>query len=118
MLCSRLQETKGEKRVEVVKYYVAYLQADQALKIATYQMQTVAQESDSPTRNPQQVASHRLQPDPSQITNSLNNKEYVAAATEMLTASAQARVALEELAACVGLSAQETLVVFNERESP
>lgn len=114
VLRSRLQETKGEKRVEVVKYYVAYLQAKQAVKIAAYQMQALAKQGDAPLekRTPQ-IATRHLQ-SASQSISSLDNKEYVAAATEMLTASAQARVALEELAGCVGLSAQATLALLKE----
>ncbi|MEH2354650.1 hypothetical protein [Nostoc sp.] len=40
------------------------------------------------------------------------NPDYVASATEMLNANARDRLALEELAACVGLSSQATITLL------
>jgi transcriptional regulator with XRE-family HTH domain len=43
----------------------------------------------------------------------LSNSEYVAAATEMLNTNAQQQITLEELAACVGLSASAIIPILN-----
>lgn len=47
--------------------------------------------------------------------NQLSNSEYVAAATEMLNTNAQEQIALQELAASVGLAAPEILLILNGR---
>jgi hypothetical protein len=45
--------------------------------------------------------------------NHLANPDYVAVSTEMLNTSARERLALEELAACVGISPQAIIALIN-----
>jgi ABC-type iron transport system FetAB permease component len=45
--------------------------------------------------------------------NNLSNSEYVAAATQIFNTNAQEQIALEELAACVGLSTPEITTILN-----
>ncbi|AVH74200.1 hypothetical protein [Nostoc sp. 'Lobaria pulmonaria (5183) cyanobiont'] len=101
---ARWHEVKQQKRVAVVQYYLAYLQARQAAKIATYRMQQLAllgaKTERIATMNSQGTLSH------------LANPDYVTAATEMLNTNARDRLALEELAACVGLSSQATITLL------
>jgi hypothetical protein len=102
---ARWNEAKHQKRLAVVQYYLAYLQARQASKIAAYRMQKFAQNSHvaslkSPTTSPREQPNH------------LANAEYTAAATEMLNASTREQLTLEELAACIGLSPQKTITVI------
>ncbi|NJN39292.1 MAG: hypothetical protein HC790_12225 [Acaryochloridaceae cyanobacterium CSU_3_4] len=59
----------------------------------------------------QRVASQR--PNPTSLK-TLSNPEYVSTAQAMLSANAQERVALEELAAAVGLSGPEILSVMGQ----
>ncbi|KYC37483.1 hypothetical protein WA1_43615 [Scytonema hofmannii PCC 7110] len=98
---ARWSEAKHKLRVAVVKYYVAYLQARQSSKIAAYRMQKFSES--------ERIASLHSQAS----VNQLANPDYIAAATEMLSTSTQERVALEELAACVGLSSQAAIAVIN-----
>ncbi|MBD2208330.1 hypothetical protein H6G27_00410 [Nostoc linckia FACHB-104] len=104
---ARWQEAKQQKRLAVLQYYLAYLQAQQATKIAAYKMQQLAVAEAKTERiaslNPQVTVPHQI---------SLANPDYVAAATEMLNTNARERVALEELAACVGLSSQATMTIL------
>jgi hypothetical protein len=100
---ARWNEAKNQKRVAVVKNYVAYLLARQAAKIAAYQMQKL-------TRTTSIASLHY----PENV-NYLANPDYVAAATQMLSTSTSERVALEELAASVGLSPQATIAIINSR---
>ncbi|MBD2197728.1 MULTISPECIES: hypothetical protein [Calothrix] len=106
---ARWHETKQQKRLAVIQYYLAYLQAQQATKIAAYRMQQI-----TPTvGKTERIASVNSQVTVAQPV-SLANPEYVAAATEMLNTNARERLALEELAACIGLSSQATLRLINE----
>jgi hypothetical protein len=100
-LKAQLQEAKQQKRVEVIKAYVAYLQARQTTQIATYQMQAFTNRHPLATRSSSAA-----------VTQTLSNPAYVSAAQEMLSANAQEQVALAELAASVGLSESETLAVL------
>ncbi len=77
-LSAGLANTKRQKRVEVVKLYVAYIQARQSAKVAR---------SSDPAKEP-------------------------VPATEQLAASGQELIALEELAACLGLTPQDTLTAI------
>ncbi|MBD2457482.1 hypothetical protein H6G80_25815 [Nostoc sp. FACHB-87] len=99
VLKARLLEEKRQKRVAIVQYYVEYLQARQAAKIATYQMQKFADSS--------RVASVNIQ-------TQLGNADYVAAVTEMLNTNTRERIALEQLAASVGLSPQEANSIISK----
>ncbi|BAY10159.1 hypothetical protein [Calothrix sp. NIES-2098] len=104
---ARWQEAKQQKRLAVLQFYLAYLQARQAKKIAAYRMQQLAV-AEAKTG---QIASVNSQVNiPHQV--SLANPNYVAAATEMLNTNARERLALEELAACVGLSSQATITLL------
>ncbi|BAY97571.1 hypothetical protein NIES37_15130 [Tolypothrix tenuis PCC 7101] len=104
---ARWQEAKQQKRLAVLQSYLAYLQAQQATKIAVYKMQQLAIAGTKTERiaslNPQVTVTHQV---------SLANHDYVAAATEMLNTNARERLALEELAACVGLSSQATMTIL------
>ncbi|NJM73123.1 MAG: hypothetical protein HC862_24965 [Scytonema sp. RU_4_4] len=101
---ARWNEARVQKRVAVVQYYLAYLQARQATLIASYQMQKFTISSP--------IASLHSQANSSSNVNNLTNPEYVAAATQMLKTSAQERIALEELASCVGLSPQAIIALL------
>ncbi|MDZ7960258.1 MAG: hypothetical protein RMY34_20640 [Aulosira sp. DedQUE10] len=104
---ARWHEAKQQKRVAVVQSYFAYLQARQATKIAAYRMQQLALVGAKTER----IASVNSQVTfPHQV--SLANPDYVAAATEMLNTNARERLALEELAACVGLSSKATMTLL------
>lgn len=98
-------EAKNQKRLAVVRYYLAYLQARQATKIASYRMQKFTRGNPIASLNSQATA-------PGSVNN-LTNPDYVAAVTEMLNTNALERVALEELAACVGLSTPAIITVIN-----
>ncbi|MUG96469.1 hypothetical protein F7734_30650 [Scytonema sp. UIC 10036] len=102
---ARWNEAKQKIRVAVVKSYVAYLQARQATIIAAYRIQKFTQN--------RSIASLHSQTTALQSINHLANPDYVAAATQMLSASAQERLALEELAACVSLSPQAMITFIN-----
>jgi hypothetical protein len=103
---ARWLEEKRQKRVAVVQYYVEYLQAHQASKVATYQMQKFANDS--------RIASVDTQNQPQKTINHIGNADYVAAAKEMLNTNTRERVALEQLAACVGLSPKATTTIINQ----
>jgi hypothetical protein len=104
---ARLHEVKQQKRLAVIRYYLAYIQAHQAVKIAAYRMQTV-------TSN-ERIASLNSQSNSSESMKSLANVDYVAAATEMLNSNAREQVALEELAGCVGLSTSVIKAIMSGR---
>ncbi len=104
---ARWNEAKGQKRVAVMQHYVTYLQARQASKIAAYRMQKFI-EGDH-------VASVHSRASTTHVSNHIANPNYVAVATEMLNTSTRERLALEELAACVGLSYQAMIAVINEQ---
>ncbi len=106
IVVARWQEAKKQKRVAVVQYYLAYLQARQATQIATHKMKkfTHATVTSIPARTSTEANIHQI-----------DNSDYVTAATEMLGANTRERVALEELAACVGLSPEQAIAIVNER---
>lgn len=103
---ARWNEAKHQKRLAVVRHYLAYLQARQAAKIASYRMQKFTRGNPIASLNSQATASGSV--------NNLTNPDYVAAATEMLNTNALEQVALEELAACVGLSAPAIISLINK----
>jgi hypothetical protein len=105
---TRWQEAKQQKRVLVVQHYLAYLQARQAKKIATYRMQQFALVAPKNKR----VASLNSQVNSPAKVNYLANSDYVTIATDMLNANAREHLTLEELAACVGLSSQATITLL------
>lgn len=98
---ARFRETKRQTRLKVMKQYFAYLQARQASKIAAYQMQKF--------RERERIASNVSLGNSQQ----LDNDDYVAVATDMLNKNMQEKLALEELAEVVGLSAQKIENIFN-----
>lgn len=104
---ARWHEAKQQKRVSVVQHYLAYLQARQAKKIATYRMQQLALAKPKTER----IASLNSQATSRNQVSYLGNPDYVAAAMDMLNTNARERLALEELAACVGLSSQATITL-------
>jgi hypothetical protein len=101
VLQARWNEAKQQRRVAVVQYYVAYVQSRQAAKVAAYRMQKFTGSS--------HIASLRSSGNVSHLA----NPDYVVAATEMLNTNTRERLALEELAACVGLSLQAMTNVIN-----
>ncbi|UKO95900.1 hypothetical protein L6494_14575 [Nostoc sp. UHCC 0870] len=103
---ARWLEEKRQKRVAVVQYYVEYLQARQASKVAAYQMQKFASDS--------RIASVDTQNQPQKAINHIGNADYVAAAKEMLNTNTRERVTLEQLAASVGLSPKATTTIINQ----
>jgi hypothetical protein len=105
-LQARLKQTKNQKRVEVVKSYVAYIQARQTTQIMSDRMQAIIGEPCVEGFKPNPTSAKPIQ--------SLITKEYTDMAVEMLNASAQDRIALEELAACVGLSPRETIAILEK----
>lgn len=89
---ARWHEAKQQKRVAVVQYYLAYLQARQATKIAAYRMQQLGLVGAKTER----IASVNSQVTfPHQV--SLANSDYVAAAKEMLNTNAREHLALEDV---------------------
>ncbi|WP_272819127.1 hypothetical protein [Scytonema hofmannii] len=104
---TRWNEEKRLKRVAVVQSYVDYLQARQASIIAAYQMQKLTGDL--------RVASLHPQTNPRRTINHIANPDFVAAVTEMLNTNTRERVALEQLAACVGLSPQATTTIIDKR---
>ncbi|MDZ7949866.1 hypothetical protein [Nostoc sp. DedQUE09] len=105
---ARWHEVKQQKRVAVVQYYLAYLQARQATKIAAYRMQQLALVG----AKTELIGSVKSQVTLPHRVSQMANPDYVAAATEMLNTNARDRLALEELAACVGLSSQATITLL------
>jgi hypothetical protein len=95
---ARWQEAKNQKRVTVVQYYLAYLQARQAVRIATHKLKKFTTTATTKA---------------SANTNHLDNPEYLAAATEMLAANTRERITLEELAASVGLSPEQAIAIVD-----
>jgi hypothetical protein len=108
-LRARLKQTKIQKRVEVVKYYVAYIQARQTV-------QTIGDRMGNPIEN-RCIEERKSHSASLQSTENLNTKEYAETAEKQLNASGNARIALEELAASVGLSPQETIAIL-ENSTP
>ncbi|MDM9381153.1 hypothetical protein QUB80_10605 [Chlorogloeopsis sp. ULAP01] len=105
VLQARWKEARQQKRLAIVQYYVAYIQARQAAMIAAYRMQKFTGSS--------RIASIDSRAS-SRQNNHLANPDYVAAATSMLDTNTRKRLALEELAACVGLSVQELSVMIDK----
>jgi hypothetical protein len=104
---ARLHEAKQQKRLAVIRHYLAYLQARQSVKIATYRIQNFT------NNERERIASLNAQTNSPENLQSLANADYVAAATEMLNSNAREQIALEELAACVGLSTSAMMTVMN-----
>jgi hypothetical protein len=104
---ARWSEAKQQKRIAVVQHYLAYLQARQITKISAYRMHKLTEALS--------VASINYRVGSPRKVYHLSNPEYVAAATEMLSSNAREQLALEELAACIGLSPQATTDVINDR---
>lgn len=107
VLRARWKEARQQKRLAIVQYYFAYVQARQAALIATYKIRKFTEYSriislDSEATSPENI-------------NHLANPDYVAAATSMLDTNARQQLALEELAACVGLSAKETIAIITKQ---
>ncbi|RUS99025.1 hypothetical protein [Trichormus variabilis] len=105
ILKSRWQEAKQQKRLSVIQHYLAYIQARQATKIAAYRMQNLTNNERIASLNSSKISVEKV--------NNLSNPEYVAAATQMLNTNAQEQIALEELAACVGLSTPAIITILN-----
>lgn len=103
---ARLNEAKHQKRLAVIQFYIAYLQARQATKIAAYRMQKLAGTS--------RIASVNSPTGSTTGVYNLANPDYVSAATEMLNTNAREQIAIEELAACVGLPAEKVLEVIKK----
>ncbi|MBW4426080.1 MAG: hypothetical protein KME50_16920 [Nostoc desertorum CM1-VF14] len=106
VLQARWKEARQQKRLAIVQYYVAYLRASQASLIATYQIQKFTGSSG--------IASLYSQTTSPKNVNYLANADYVAAAISMLEANTRERLALEELAACVGLTLQQMTAIINK----
>ncbi|MCF2149433.1 hypothetical protein IQ276_023985 [Desmonostoc muscorum LEGE 12446] len=107
VLRARWQEARQQKRLAIVQYYVAYVQARHNAIIATYKIKKFTEYSrivslDSQATSPENI-------------NHLANPDYVAAATSMLDTNTRQQLALEELAACVGLSPKETIAIISKR---
>jgi hypothetical protein len=107
VLRARWKEAKQQKRLAIVQYYFAYIQARQAAMIATYNVRKFAKSS--------RIVSIDSQVTPPSNINHLVNPYYVAAATSLLDTNTRQQLALEELAACVGLSLKETIVIINKQ---
>jgi hypothetical protein len=101
---ARLHETKQQKRLAIIRSYLAYIQARQATKIAAYRLQNFTASDRIASVNSSAVSRDKV--------NQISNPEYVAAATQMLNTNAQEQIALEELAACVGLSASAIMPIL------
>ncbi|BDA71269.1 hypothetical protein CAL7716_054350 [Calothrix sp. PCC 7716] len=96
VLDTRYHETMRQKRLEVVQRYIAYLQAQQLSIIAAHKMQEF--------NNGANATAKKL----------LSNSEYITVTTEMLNTHSRERLALEELAATIGLSPEQTLVILKQ----
>ncbi|MFN6565137.1 MAG: hypothetical protein RMY28_035795 [Nostoc sp. ChiSLP01] len=103
---ARWKEARQQKRLAIVQYYLTYVQARQAALIATYKIQKFTEYSRIVSLN-----SHATSPEK---INHLANPDYVAAATSMLDTNARQQLALEELAACVGLTPKETIAIISK----
>jgi septum formation topological specificity factor MinE len=108
-LASHLRDAKHQTRVAVIQNYVAYVQARQSASIAQRRLDTVVATIVANSR----IASADL----TQVaagTALVNHEEYVAAATESLTTNGDEMMALEMLAASVGLPSHEMLDVMQQ----
>ncbi|RUR82992.1 hypothetical protein PCC6912_23660 [Chlorogloeopsis fritschii PCC 6912] len=105
VLQARWKQARQQKRLAIVQYYVAYIQARQAALVAAYRMQKFTRGS--------RIASISSRTT-SRENNHLANPDYVAAATSMLDTNTRKRLALEELAACVGISVQELSAMIDK----
>lgn len=109
-LKAQVRDAMSQVRVAVVQNYVAYVRAHQATNIAAQKLQKVIA-SISQT----QVAS--LQPQSGHLPQTIllaDNPEYVASANEMLAANCDEMIALEVLAASVGMPPDKTMEVIRE----
>jgi hypothetical protein len=105
-LRARLKQSKKQKRVEVVKFYIAYIQALQVVQVMSNRMQAITGDSC--------IGGFKSNSTSVKATKNVATKEYADMALEMLNAHGQARIALEELAAAVGLSPQETITTLED----
>jgi hypothetical protein len=108
-LVSHLRDAKHQMRVAVIQNYVAYVQARQSASVAQRRLDTVVATITANSR----IASTDL----TQVSSGavlVNHEEYVAAATESLTTNGDEMMALEMLAACVGLPSHEILDVMQQ----
>jgi predicted phage tail protein len=108
-LASHLRDAKHQTRVAVIQNYVAYVQARQSASIAQRRLDTVVATITANSR----IASADL----TQVAVGaalVNHEEYVAAATESLTTNGDEMMALEMLAASVGLPSHEMLDVMQQ----
>jgi hypothetical protein len=106
-LRSHLRDAEQQTRVAVIQNYVAYVQARQSASVASRQLNTVV----ASILETSQVASAQLTQIPASSVLA-NNEDYVAAATESLAANSDEMVALETLAAAVGMPTAEMLTVI------
>jgi hypothetical protein len=106
-LQSHLRDAEQQTRVAVIQNYVAYVQARQSAGVATRQLNTVV----ASIVEGSQVASAQLDQIPASSILA-NNEDYIAAATESLAANSDEMVALETLAAVVGMPTQDMLSVI------
>jgi hypothetical protein len=106
-LQSHLRDAEQQTRLAVIQNYVAYVQAQQASSVATRQLNTVV----AAALEQSQVASSQLDQIPASSVLA-NNEDYIAAATESLAANSDEMVALETLAAVVGMPSQEMLTMI------
>ncbi len=102
VLDTRYHETMRQKRLEVVQRYIAYLQAQQLSIIAAHKMQEFNNGANATAKNA--PATKKL----------LSNSEYITVTTEMLNTNSRERLALEELAATIGLSPEQTLIILEQ----
>lgn len=108
LMRSRWYEAKQQKRLAVIRSYLAYIQARQATKIAAYRMQNFTASD--------RIASVHASGISGDKANNLSNPEYIAAATAMFNTNAQEQIALEELAACVGISAPAIIPILKRHD--
>ncbi len=106
-LRSHLRDAEQQTRVAVIQGYVAYVQARQSTAISTRQLNTVV----ASIQEQSQVASIQLNQIPASSV-LVNDESYIAAATESLAANSDEMVALETLAATVGMPTQDMLSVI------
>jgi hypothetical protein len=108
-LISHLRDAKHQTRVAVIQNYVAYVQARQSAAVAQRRLDTVVATIISDSR----IASADLVQVPTSAV-LINHEEYVAAATEGLATNGDEMMALEMLAASVGMPSHEVLDVMQQ----
>ncbi|MBF2050502.1 MAG: hypothetical protein IGS54_24585 [Elainella sp. C42_A2020_010] len=83
------RQAQQQQRLEVIEHYINYVQAKQAVEIATYRMQQLPESG-----------------------RHLDNPEYGSVATELLNANNRLYLAIEQLATSVGVTALELLALI------